>query len=67
MIADKFEIQQKTWIGWKTIGRTVSGDAGSIWRPYSSKFIRVLLDEVLEKHFNLRNIRIIEYPMIKIY
>jgi CRISPR/Cas system CSM-associated protein Csm3 (group 7 of RAMP superfamily) len=62
-------IQKKSFMGWKYIGYTVDMGYGSIRYLYCQDSKEKLLDEVLEKYYEVdkRFVEITEYPAIKIY
>ena len=62
-------IQRKSFRGWKYIGYTVDMGYGSIRYLYCQDSKNKLLDEVLEKYYEVdkRFVEIIEYPAMKIY
>lgn len=67
---DTFLIQKKTILGWKYIRYYVGASNGdSVSYQYQNKSKELLLDEVLDKHFNAcrKYIQITEYPKIKKY
>lgn len=62
-------IQRKTIFGWRYFTYTVGGDAGSVSYQYSGKYKQGLLTAVIQDIYKteLNHVKIIEYPMIKIY
>ena len=64
-----YNIQYKSWFGWKDLTYTIDMGYGGITNYYENKDKTKLLDEVLEKKFNTvrKFVTIIEYPTIKIY
>jgi hypothetical protein len=62
-------IQRKSFMGWKYIGYTVDLGYGSVYYLYGQDTKEKLLDEVLEKYYEVdkRFVEITEYPAIKIY
>jgi hypothetical protein len=66
---DTYYMERKSLFGWKRLGYSVDMGYGGFWQSYTSKDKKDLLDEVLEKHFEVdkRFVEVIEYPMIKIY
>ena len=62
-------IQRKSFMGWKYIGYTVDMGYGSIRYLYCQDSKDKLLDEVLEKYYEVdkRFVEITEYPAMKIY
>lgn len=64
-----YNMQYKSWFGWKDLTYTIDMGYGGITNYYENKDKTKLLDEVLEKKFNTvrKFVTIIEYPTIKIY
>jgi hypothetical protein len=65
-----YYIQRKGWFGrWKDIGYSVDMGYGSFYVSYVGETKETLLDEVLDKHYQVcrNHVEIIEYPTIKIY
>ena len=65
-----YNIQRKGWFGrWKDIGYSVDMGYGGYYASYVGDTKETLLDEVLDKHYQVcrKHVEIIEYPMIKIY
>jgi CRISPR/Cas system CSM-associated protein Csm3 (group 7 of RAMP superfamily) len=62
-------IQRKLFTGWKYIGYTVDMGYGSVRYLYCQDSKEKLLDEVLEKYYEVdkRFVEITEYPHLKIY
>jgi len=62
-------IQRKSFMGWKYIGHTVDMGYVSVRYLYCQDSKGKLLDEVLEKYYEVdkRFVEITEYPAIKIY
>lgn len=62
-------IQRKSFTGWKYIGYTIDMGYGSIRYLYCQDSKEKLLDEVLEKYYEVdkRFVEITEYPHLKIY
>lgn len=62
-------IQRKTIFGWKYFTYVVNGDAGSVSYRYNGKWKQGLLTAVIQDIYKteLKHVKIIEYPMIKIY
>jgi hypothetical protein len=65
----KYTIQRRGWFGWKDITYTIEMGYGSVTYEYSAVTKEELLNEVLEKYYEVcrRRVDIIEYPTIKIY
>lgn len=64
-----YEIQRKTIFGWRYFTYVVNGDAGSVSYRYNGKYKQGLLTAVIQDIYKteLKHVKIIEYPMIKIY
>lgn len=64
-----YNMQYKSWFGWKDLTYTIDMGYGGITNYYENKDKTKLLDEVLEKKFNTvrKFVTIIEYPTIKVY
>ena len=65
-----YNIQRKGWFGrWKYIGYSVDMGYGGFYALYVGDKKETLLDEVLDKHYQVcrNHVEIIEYPTIKIY
>jgi len=65
-----YNIQRKRWFGrWKDIGYSVDMGYGGFYALYVSDKKELLLDEVLDKHYQVcrKHVEIIEYPMIKLH
>ena len=65
-----YYIQRKGWFGiWKYIGYTIDMGYGSFYALYVGDKKETLLDEVLDKHYQVcrNHVEIIEYPMIKLH
>jgi hypothetical protein len=65
-----YHLQRKGWFGrWKDIGYSVDMGYGGFYMIYTAKTKEELLDEVLDKHYQVcrNHVEIIEYPTIKIY
>jgi hypothetical protein len=64
-----FLIQRKSFMGWKYIDYTIDMGYGSVTYLYAKDTTESLLEEVLEKYYEVdkRFVEIIEYPGIKIY
>lgn len=65
-----YYIQRKGWFGrWKDIGYSVDMGYGGYYAVYVGEKKDTLLDEVLDKYYQLcrKHVEIIEYPTIKIY
>ena len=65
-----YNIQKKGWFGrWKDIGYSVDMGYGGFYALYVGDTKKSLLDEVLDKHYQVcrKHVEIIEYPTIKIY
>ena len=65
-----YYIQKKRWFGrWRDIGYSVDMGYGGYYMVYSGETKEALLDEVLDKHYQVckNHVEIIEYPTIKIY
>jgi hypothetical protein len=65
-----YYIQRKGWFGrWRDIGCSVDMGYGGYYMIYSGETKEALLDEVLDKHYQVcrNHVEIIEYPMIKIH
>jgi hypothetical protein len=65
-----YNIQRKGWFGkWKYIGYSVDMGYGGYYSYYSGETKEVLLEEVLDTHYEVcrKHVEIIEYPTIKIY
>jgi hypothetical protein len=62
-------IQRKSFMGWKYIGYTIDMGYGSLHNLYCQDTKEKLLDEVLEKYYEVdkRFVEVTEYPHIKIY
>lgn len=62
-------IQRKSFMRWKYIGYTVDLGYGSVYNLYCQDTKEKLLDEVLEKYYEVdkRFVEVTEYPPIKIY
>jgi hypothetical protein len=63
-----YYIQRKGWFGrWKDIGYSVDMGYGSFYMIYTGDTKESLLDEVLDKHYQVcrKHVNIIEYPTIK--
>ena len=62
-------IQRKSFMGWKYIGYTIDMGYGSVHNLYCQDTKEKLLDEVLEKYYEVdkRFVEVTEYPHIKIY
>ena len=63
-----YNIQRKGWFGrWKDIGYSVDMGYGGYYASYVGDTKETLLDEVLDKHYQVcrKHVEIIEYPMIK--
>jgi len=63
-----YNIQRKGWFGrWKDIGYSVDMGYGGFYMVYTGDKKETLLDEVLDKHYQVcrKHVEIIEYPMIK--
>lgn len=64
----KLYIQEKTWLGWKSLGYTINLGYASIWQEYTSNSKEELLKEVLHsRKKSLEYVNIIEYPTLKEY
>lgn len=69
-VLPEYQIQKKTFFGWRDIGYWQGGGAGdSAWNVFKNKDCNVLLKEVLDKYYSVskRHVTIIEHPTIKIY
>lgn len=65
-----YNIQRKGFFGsWKDIGYSVDMGYGGFYQLYSNEKKESLLDEVLDRHYEVcrKHVEIIEYPTIKIY
>lgn len=64
-----FMIQRKSFMGWKYIDYTIDMGYGSATYMYCKDTRESLLEEVLEKYYEVdkRFVEIVEYPGIKIY
>ena len=65
-----YHLQRKGWFGrWKDIGYSVDMGYGGFYMIYTGETKEALLDEVLDKHYQVcrKHVNIIEYPMIKLY
>jgi hypothetical protein len=65
-----YYIQRKGWFGrWKYIGYTVDMGYGGYYALYIGDTKEALLDEVLDKHYQVcrNHVEIMEYPMIKLH
>jgi hypothetical protein len=65
-----YYIQKKRWFGrWKDIGYSVDMGYGGYYMVYSGETKEALLDEVLDKHYQVcrNHVEIMEYPMIKLH
>ncbi len=65
-----YNIQRKGIFGrWKYLGYSVDMGYGGYYAYYSGEKKEQLLDEVLDKHYQVckNHVEIIEYPTIKIY
>ena len=65
-----YYIQRKGWFGrWKDIGYSVDMGYGGYYMVYSGETKEALLDEVLDKHYQVcrNHVEIMEYPMIKLH
>ena len=65
-----YNIQRKGWFGrWKDIGYSVDMGYGSFYASYVGETKEDLLEEVLDKHYQVckNHVEIIESPTIKIY
>ena len=63
-----YNIQRKGWFGrWKYIGYSVDMGYGGYYAFYVGDTKETLLDEVLDKHYQVcrKHVNIIEYPTIK--
>jgi hypothetical protein len=62
-------IQRKSFMGWKYIGYPIEMGYGSVYNLYCQDTKEKLLEEVLEKYYEVdkRFVEIMEYPDIKIY
>jgi hypothetical protein len=65
-----YYIQRKGWFGrWRDIGYSVDMGYGGFYMVYSGETKEALLDEVLDKHYQVcrNHVEIMEYPMIKLH
>jgi hypothetical protein len=65
-----YYIQRKGWFGrWRDIGYSVDMGYGGFYMVYSGDTKEALLDEVLDKHYQVcrNHVEIMEYPMIKLH
>ena len=65
-----YYIQKKRWFGrWRDIGYSVDMGYGGFYMAYSGETKEALLDEVLDKHYQVcrNHVEIMEYPMIKLH
>jgi len=65
-----YYIQKKRWFGrWRDIGYSVDMGYGGYYMVYSGETKEALLDEVLDKHYQVcrNHVEIMEYPMIKLH
>jgi len=65
-----YYLQRKGWFGrWKDIGYSVDMGYGGYYALYVGDTKETLLDEVLDKHYQVcrKHVEIIEYPMIKLH
>lgn len=64
-----YNMQYKSWFGWKDLTYTIDMGYGSITNYYENKDKTKLLNEILEKKFStiIKFVTIIEYPTIKVY
>jgi hypothetical protein len=62
-------IQRKSFMGWRYVDYTIDMGYGSVRYLYCQDSKEKLLDEVLEKYYEVdkRFVEIMEYPAIKIY
>lgn len=62
-------IQRKNILGWRYFTYVVNGDAGSVSYRYNGKYKQGLLTAVIQDIYKteLKYVKIVEYPMIKIY
>ena len=67
---DSYYLQRKGWFGrWKDIGYSVDMGYGGFYALYVGDKKETLLDEVLDKHYQVcrNHVEIMEYPMIKLH
>ena len=65
-----YHLQRKGWFGrWKDIGYSVDMGYGSVTYEYSAVTKEELLNEVLEKYYEVdkKFVKVIEHATIKIY
>ena len=64
-----YTIQRKGWFGWRDITYTINKVYGNITYGYSAATKEDLLEEVLEKYYEIdkRFVQVIEHPTLKIY
>jgi hypothetical protein len=62
-------IQRKSFMGWRYVDYTIDMGYGSVRYLYCQDSKEKLLDEVLEKYYEVdkRFVEITEYPHLKIY
>jgi hypothetical protein len=65
----RYTIQRRGWFGWKDITYTLEMGYGSVTYEYSAVTKEELLNEVLEKYYEVdkKFVQVIEHATIKVY